>query len=271
MHAIGENEMRWSERFAKPQMNYCRPVKAPELPDDYASLIRRYLGLLPYLTSRIPTDLSVKKLWHRDLHLDNIFVDPETRKITCLIDWQSTAVAEVIFQHKLPPLLPPVGNYQQTTEAEFNGGASELLQHYQNLTKQSNPLRWAAVNIESLAMLIKPTSLLTGAWTRNDVFSFRHALITIAAHWDKISPGTPCPIEFTERELELHDEEMELLEELGTVLHLLENQNLISVGGRVLRENFDRAQLINQQVKKMLIDMGEDEETRTLYEKIWPY
>jgi hypothetical protein len=47
-------------------------------------------------------------------------------------------------------------------------------------------------------------------------------------------------------ELELHNEEMGLLEELGTVLQLLQDQNLIEVGGRVLREDYDRAKAVNK-------------------------
>jgi len=279
MTAIGSNEIKWTKSFATPQMNYCRPVDVPELPDEYISLIQRYLTILPHFMDRVPRDLYSKKLWHCDLHLDNIFVDPDTRAITCVIDWQSTAVTEVLFQTKLPPLLPPVGGYPQTAKEESDSSKAvspsneidAILGHYQNLTKIKNPLRWAAINSDSLGILTKPTSLLTGSWSRNDVFSFRHALISIAAHWEDISPNTPCPIDFTEKELELHNEEMELLEELSTVLHLLEDKNLISVGGRVLRENFERAQAVNQHVKKMLIDMGEDEKTKTLYERIWPY
>jgi uncharacterized protein with GYD domain len=64
---------------------------------------------------------------------------------------------------------------------------------------------------------------------------------------------------------------MELLEELGTVLQLLQDQNLIEVGGRVLREDYDRAKAVNKRVKEMLIDMADIEHQKALYEKIWPY
>jgi hypothetical protein len=37
-------------------------------------------------------------LWHPDLHLDNVFVDPESYKITPIVDWQSTTAAPVFFQ-----------------------------------------------------------------------------------------------------------------------------------------------------------------------------
>lgn len=92
------------------------------------------------------------------------------------------------------------------------------------------------------------------------MFSFRHAMINIAAHWKDISlDSTACPISFTDQELWLHNEEMELLEELGTVLHLLQDQNLIAVGGRVLRDDYGQAYAVNTRFKEMFVEMGEDE------------
>jgi hypothetical protein len=278
--AMGKNEIQWTETFAEPQMNYCRPVDTPELPDEYISILKRYLTLIPYLLPTIPGELHSKTLCHRDLHLDNIFVDPDTKKINYIIDWQSTAVTEIFFQHKVPPLLPPPSGYEETLEplsegsesVNRSGNSGDILNHYQNLTRIKNPLRWAAINCSHSSTLTQPDSLVSGTWSRNDVFSFRHALITIAAHWKEISPNSSsCPISFTKHELELHNEEMELLEELGTVLHLLQDQNLISVGGRVLREDYERAQAVNKRVKEMLMDMVEDEKQKALYEKIWPY
>lgn len=277
---MGMNEIQWAETCATPQMNYCRPVDTCELPDEYISLLKRYLTLVPYLPPTIPDKLHSKTPFHRDLHLDNIFVDPDTKKITYIIDWQSIAVSEFFFQHKVPPMLPPPGGYERITKAPSEDSESincssegdDILSHYQSLTRVKNPLRWAAINRPHSSMLTQPVSLVSGAWSRNDIFSFRHALITIAARWKDIAPNSAsCPIRFTEHELELHNEEMELLEELGTVLHLLQDQNLISVGGRVLREDYGRAQAINKLVKGMLIDMGEGEQQKALYEKIWPY
>jgi hypothetical protein len=61
---------------------------------------------------------------------------------------------------------------------------------------------------------------------------------------------------------------MELLEDLGTVLHLLEDENLISVCGRVLREHYDRAQAIDTRVKEMLFELAESEQERALSENM---
>jgi hypothetical protein len=177
-------------------------------------------------------------------------------------------------------MLPPQGGYDQISEAvpdnsEPTNGSSQqddIFDHYHRYTEAKNPLRWAAINQPHSSMLTEPVSLVSGAWSRNDVFSFRHALITIAARWKDIPSNlSSCPVKFTKDELELHNEEMELLEELGTVLHLLQDQNLISVGGMVLREDYKRAEAVNNHVKKMFMDIGEDDQEKALYGKIWPY
>ncbi|KAH6719806.1 hypothetical protein BKA61DRAFT_667720 [Leptodontidium sp. MPI-SDFR-AT-0119] len=279
MVAMGMNEIQWAKTYAAPQINYCRPVDTPELPEEYISLLERYIILVPHLVPIFPEELHSKTLCHQDLHLDHIFVDPDTKKITNIIDWQSTAVSEIFFGHGVPAMLPPPGGYKSTpepmpegfTRGTCSGEIDDILSRYQNLTRIKNPLRWAAINHLHKSIL-QPVSLVSGAWSRNDVFSFRHALITIAAHWQDIYPdSTACPISFTDQELWLHNEEMELLEELGTILHLLDDQNLISVGGRVLRDDYERAHAVNTRVKEMFVDMGEDEQRKALYEKIWPY
>lgn len=41
----------------------------------------------PYLTIK-DAEEGPTALWHPYLHLDNVFVDPETQEITSFIDWQ---------------------------------------------------------------------------------------------------------------------------------------------------------------------------------------
>src|SRR6266536_2457297 len=191
MAAMGINEIQWAKAFAKPQMNAYRSIETPDSPDDYISLLKRYLQLLPYLSpGPFRTSLS-----HPDLHLDNIFVDPDTKKITCIIDWQSASVSEPFLQHSIPRMLLPVslGERLEAAPDESNARAdsnrtTDPLSHYQNLSRHKNEQRWAAINLHNRSLLTEPVSLLCGAWTRNDVFSFRHALIHIAARWQEIAP-----------------------------------------------------------------------------------
>jgi hypothetical protein len=78
-------------------------------------------------------------LWHPDLHLDNTSVDPCSRKITAIADWQSAAVAPLFFQYGVPKLFRHHGpvtndwavpekpeNYDSLTEEEKTKADREL-------------------------------------------------------------------------------------------------------------------------------------------------
>lgn len=64
---------------------------------------------------------------------------------------------------------------------------------------------------------------------------------------------------------------MELLQGLSEVLHELQNNNLISLGGMVLRKDFEQASAISQRVKEMFVGLVESEEQKELCSRIWPY
>lgn len=154
---------------------------------------------------------------------------------------------------------------------ECSNSTADLLNNYRNLTRLKNEQRWTAMNIHNRDLLTEPVSLLCGSWSRGDLFSSRHALIHIAARWTEIAPATvPCPIHFTEAELLLHESELDLVEGLGEVLLQLDNDNLIPIGGMVLRENYEQALRVSHAVKEMFVDMAESESQRALHSRVWP-
>lgn len=261
-------------------MNYCRPGDTPEMPEEYISLLKRYAVLVPHLISTVPKELNSQTLFRPDLHLDIYLLIRKQSTSSTLLTGNRQRCPKFFFQHKVPPTLPFPTDYNEIQDipsgvpktVNHPNEDNDIFNYYQTLTRTKNPLRWAAINLPNGSTLTEPTSLVSGTWSRNNLFSFRHALITIAARGKNISPySASCPISFTKEELELHNEEMELLEELGTVLQLLQDQNLIEVGGRVLREDYDRAKAVNKRVKEMLLDMADNEQQKALYEKIWPY
>lgn len=80
-------------------MNYHRSRTEPELPEEVLDLLERYLQLASAMVPPPGTDNAHSPtLWHPDLHLDNVFVDPESKQITRIIDWQSAAVLPLFYQ-----------------------------------------------------------------------------------------------------------------------------------------------------------------------------
>lgn len=281
MIAMGTNELRWAESHAHPHMNYHRSLDEPEDPDRYISLLRQYLALAPYFLPESTKSDQVKTLSHPDLHLDNIFVDPDTKRITHIIDWQSAAISDVFLQHRFPRMLEPlkpteagktVPESQQTME-DNSPTKNVMTQYYERLVKERNPRRSAILDEDHLPIRTKPVSLVSGSWERQDLFSFRHSLINIAAHWSSLvgANGTPCPFDLSAEEYARHESEMELLEGLSTIMHQLHDQNLIPLGGMVPREYFEGVQKVNARCKQWFIDLGDSDRQRELHAKVWPY
>ncbi|KAI9747225.1 MAG: hypothetical protein M4579_007502 [Chaenotheca gracillima] len=280
INALGTNETRWIESHAKPRMNFQRSMEEPESPDELLSLLERFLRLAPYLVPTTPEGVLTKTLSHPDLHLDNVFIDLGTRKISSVIDWQSTSVSEMFLQRRVPPMFLPEnsGLDQAKSGSETQEFAkrmapnTDLQDHYMALTKSSNSQRGATLNDKNISIRMKSVSLVCGAWEREDVFSFRHALIAVVANWKQIlAESTPCPIEFSKLELELHREELELIEDLGNVMHQLQDANWIPLGGMVRPEHYEKARHANKRFKEIFISLAENEEQRVLHAKVWPY
>jgi hypothetical protein len=260
-------------------MNFHRSVEDPESPDEFRSLLERYITLAPCLIPLASNGTDAKTLSHPDLHLDNIFFAPETGKIVSIIDWESASICEMFLQRGIPPLLrcSDIGSSDQARNGRPEEHKSnkvgeqdtDLLSCYKHLTKTTNPRRWSVLTEEKISLLKKPVSLVCDAWNRKDVFSFRHALINVVANWKRIAPDTtPCPIDFTEAELALHGEEIELLEGLGSIMHQLQDTDLIPLGGMVRCEQYNRAQEANMLFRDEFIALAEDDRQKVVHLKV---
>ena len=148
-----------------------------------------------------------------------------------------------------------------------------LLQHYQCLSQQKSRQRRAALNIPFRKEIVAPTQAVSGAWANSDVYSLYDSLISIAANWPNIThrPGQPCPIQFTEQELEYHDNASDLVGAISPMIHQLHNDDLIPLGGIVYAERYEHTVAINKECRKRFVDMAEMEEQRQVASRLWPY
>jgi len=277
MTSMGRNEILWATTYAKPRIN-C--FNALEEPNTYMKLLHQYMDLV----TRIMPPPMWTSLSHPDLHLGNIFVDPDTRQITGIIDWQSTSVCEPYFQCDIPRMLVLTGqNFSEPTftkEFSFNSKEGKtlineeaLLDYYQHLSQQKNPQRWEALNIPFRKIIIAPTRAVSGAWENFDLYSLRDSLITIVSLWPQIVSRTrnPCPVQFTENELECHSNESEIAEALSPMIHQLHNDNRIPLGGMVYAERYEHVLATNKQCYKLFVDMTETEDQKQIALRLWPY
>lgn len=259
---IGLNEIQWAKSFAKPRMNYHRSMENPETPNDYVSLLQRYLQLAPYLAGASPEYDNCHTISHPDLHLDNIFADPKTKRITSIIDWQSTIISPISLQRRFPRFLEPLN------EPPLGGP----LAHYERLVKKRDPRRKAIIDDRYHSIKTKPIQLVPGCWDRDDLFSLRNSLISVIAHWKNLGLDSGlCPIKFTAEELESHQHEMDLIEGISSIMYQLQDEAMIALGGMVRPDDYERLREFNKRSMKDFIDLGEDDRQKALHAKVWPY
>ena len=239
---MGTNEIQYVKTHAHPRMNYHRSSTEPELPDEILTLLERYLQLSPAMVPpKSPDDKHSPTLWHPDLHLDNVFVDPESQQITRIIDWQSAAVMPFFYQCGIArmfqcpwtlagdntiPKLP--ANYDnlaldEQKKLESDRKSEISLKYYKSLTHRDNPRHWAALQLQrqNLEVRTEPSRLVARVWENRDVFFLRRALLEIIAQWEDLCPGSgPCPVSFSEQELKLHEIEEDSMSDAAEIMRL---------------------------------------------------
>ncbi|KAL9079924.1 MAG: hypothetical protein Q9157_001216 [Trypethelium eluteriae] len=287
---LGANETAWIKRFAKPRMNYFRSMEDLEPPEDALQLLAKYERVAPVLVPPANESASANVLWHPDLHLDNVFVDPVSYEITSVVDWQSAAAAPLFYQSggyrafrhyksvregwvvpEKPDnfdALPP--DEQKRVDRDLE---SEIIhKYYEFQTLKRAPRHWKYLQQPMVPMLRKPVWLVTGVWENGDLFFLRDALITLFTRWNEIfTENTPCPITFSAEELKQHAREQENVDGVGKMLSLFQDQGVLPADGMVQPTDYQTAVENCRKYKQILLDAAQNQYERDLYSNLWPY
>ncbi|KAJ5508002.1 phosphotransferase enzyme family protein [Penicillium freii] len=271
--ALGRNEMALVESHAVPRMNY------------YRTSMWHPIFVLS------PTDGSgyANVLWHPDLHLDNIFVNPNTYQITRIVDWQSACVAPLFYQSGVPKLCKKDGHvregwvvprrpedFESLSESEQkridDDLESEILhKYYEAQVCKRAPRHWAVLQQQTVPTIRKPVWLVTGAWENRDLFFLRESLMELVANWEELFPGIACPIEFSREDVEFQAKEQENINGVGHLLTLFRDEAVLPVDGMVDPKDFDIARENCRKFKEIFVRLGKDDDERELFRNLWPY
>lgn len=294
VQAMATNEKLFIESHARPRMNYHRSSTEPELPEEVLDLLQRYLQLAPAMVPPPPEaeeeDTHSPTLWHPDLHLDNVFVDPESKQITRIIDWQSASVMPLFYQCGIPRMFKHPGtlldgwavserpeNYSTLDESEKekidSSRKSETChKYYEAETKGENPRHWAALHLENAEVRTEPSRLVVNVWEDRDVFFLRRALLAIVEQWPDLYPSSgPCPVRFTDQELSAHEAEEENMSHTSEILNLFRDSWGLPPNGMVDEADFEGVREAVLEMRDSFVDSAENGAEREQFARLWPY
>ncbi|KAH7370626.1 kinase-like domain-containing protein [Rhexocercosporidium sp. MPI-PUGE-AT-0058] len=213
--AIARREIAWIRSFAVPKSpnDIFVASEAQNSPNSHISLYKMFLRIIPYL---LPEEkkLSVSTLWHWDLHSANLFV--EGNRITSLIDWQDTWAGPLFFQFRHPKLVDYNGemllklpeNYErlegdEKARTRKQVEKSIVLYTYETETDTKNVLLKEILHMHHGRPRRETVLFAANTWD-GDIIPFRQCLIRLERDWDELGFDDPCPIHFTEEELQAH-------------------------------------------------------------------
>ncbi|PGH15478.1 hypothetical protein AJ80_05495 [Polytolypa hystricis UAMH7299] len=232
--AIGNNKVAWIKKHASPQINYYAFLKESELPDQALALLPKYL-----VPSDNHSEAVTNILWHPDLHLNNIFVNPTTCQITGIIDWQSTSIAPLFYQSCIPYNFDTLSEEEQT-QMDQNLESERMHKFYEVMVYKHAPNHWEVLQQHrNIQLKRNPTWLVTGVWENRDLFFLQQSLITIVARWNTL----PHP----------------------------NGQGGSSCSWDVDPEDYEAAKANSAKFKEIFVGLAKDEEERELFDKLWPY
>ncbi|ELR06647.1 hypothetical protein GMDG_00264 [Pseudogymnoascus destructans 20631-21] len=259
----------------RPPTDIFRASDTQNSPDAHIALYKKYLDISPYI---LPEDKSMSRatLWHWDMHAPNIFVKDD--RITSLIDWQSTWVGPLFLQYRYPKLVNYTGevmlrlpeNYKDMEKSEKDRVSDQversLVQFlYETETKKQNPLLVKVNDTPQGTTRRRTIEFAEDTWD-GDILPFRQCLIRLERHWHEMGFDVPCPIHFSEEDIQNHMRDGEGWNEQADFWDGLEG--VVARDGWTSNETYEEALkmfagLREEGLKQMTGEEGSDFEKRT--------
>lgn len=278
--------------FAQVSDNTLRPRNLPTNKGQKLKALHCYLELIRFL---LPTDQTISSahLWHGDLHVANIFVNPsEPTEIVGLIDWQSTEISPLYFHARQPHILDYDGpsisgldrpklpkdleklGVEAKKDAETLYLQQSLCSLYNTLTHAQNPRLYAALEFQKTAsylLLLLARNLLVDGEA-----SYLLQVANLEATWDTLprTQGSAWPFSFSARELQAIEADvegaargMEAMRKVRDSLgELFPEQGIVKVG-----HYEESLAALTRMKNKIIEEFANTEQERELWQKTWPF
>ncbi|KAI9750460.1 MAG: hypothetical protein M4579_006465 [Chaenotheca gracillima] len=262
--------------------------KDRESAEERAHLFEKLKKIIPILTAhpRIAQSCS-SVLWHTDLHSGNIFVssdDPTV--IKGIIDWQSSTVSPMFLQCRVPTFLEPPMNFPPGAQApelpdDFDqlntiGQQQAVLERdlaerwkmYEMYTWVHNPDAFDALGVDRI--LTEPMARC-GEWSYETIVPLRRSLMCLRDNWGHLGLLGECPLTFTKKELEKHEEESQRYLDWLYLLTIASGELSTDSEGWVPCTKWNAVMVENQRLFDIFVDMMAVEISKEEAMEMWPF
>lgn len=288
MTSIGKREAAWTAKFGQPRhRQFFFSVSEQKIePKDHVALLSQYGLVAPYIMPK-QEELCSPTLRHADLHQGNIFLCPQSKQILGIIDWQGTSILPFFVQSGYPALCDHDVRRPQSMEKpklcddfdkinpEEQKDALIKLKHeqanlfYTAATGLKCELHMRALRLPYLAMrqyLIQQAGM---PWD-GDLVNLRAALIGVHSKWNDLAGECPCPISFTDEEVQVAMQESKEWNEAAEILATIRKSLDINEEGGTDLDNHNRACVLNKEWRMQILKAAKAEEQVQCWQ-IWPF
>ncbi|RLL99158.1 hypothetical protein CFD26_104776 [Aspergillus turcosus] len=241
-------------------------------------------------------DCQAPVLWHKDLNLDNIFVDPERpTEIVGLIDWQNAHVAPLFDQVTHPAFLdykgPKLEGLKTPTLPEnFEELDDDAKEHAKKLLVNQTLYKYydlysASLNVPAYRALRYQETLqgeivtLVGMLLNDREPTLQGLLMKLTSTWDQLissKGGPPCPLAYSAADIERQQElERKWVDGMRLMDDVLESLGGAIRGwdGWVSHEDYEVLKQKLAVVREQFIKhfAGDDKEAAEAWASAWPF
>ncbi|KAF3005696.1 hypothetical protein E8E13_005421 [Curvularia kusanoi] len=293
--AIGHREMTCISQFPelpKSPVTLCGPGTYQPTRARKLEALRHYLNIIRHI---LPKDenITLSHLWHEDLHVGNIFVDPsEPTKVVGLIDWQSTELSPLYFHARQPHFIDyegsPINGLERPQprkdldklepsarrEAEALYLYQSLCSLYMTLISRQNPRLYEAIEFQNTPqyehLLLARNILIDGE------VAYLSKLAELESTWSDLSVDNTSICPFTLPDKDRNDLEAEMqgvirgMEAMRSIRDSL--GELFPEQGIVRPEQFDETlDALNQMKEQVISAFASTPEEKEAWERNWPF
>ena len=290
--AIGQQQLACVQSLARlPKSPLILPGPGTYQPtrEKKRKALQSYLAMVQYL---LPTDhfIEYPSLWHPDLHLENIFVDPENlTKVVGITDWQAVEVAPLFAQVRRPYFLdyegPPTVNLEYPSFPEDPAQLCptakaldlqlKLSAAYKMILRDQNPGLYRVVNFletPSFELLLLARNLLVDGEAL-----YLAQVVALEETWAEL-PGVdedvPFPFDFSDEErAEIAADARSAMCGMDLVQGIKERVTERSSERGILQHGHmeESRDAVRQMRENVILAFANDGSSKQAYQDSWPF